>query len=154
MCTVHPTKSTDPESPPAHYITQLRSFALTDTPDVFCKGASALRNARDWAEEQRNERIEVANGKVKDMPKETSTLESSGHSMLSQSTDGPATMNSETWADERAQDMSEGSSFSKTRLKRGLAKRHSRLVSKKRPKNGYSGADGRSDSSARCSQNG
>jgi len=152
--TVHPTQPADPERSPEYYMTQLRSFALTDTPDVFRKGASALRNARDWAEEQRNELIAAANGRVIGVLKETSTLESSGHSMLSQSTNGPATLESETSADELAQDMSEGSSFSNKRLKRGSSKRHSRLVQKKRPKKGYSRADGRSDSSARNSQNG
>ena len=152
--TVHPTQPTDPERSSEYYMTQLRSFALTDSPDVFRKGASALRNARDWAEEQRNELIAAANGKVIGVPKEASTLESSGHSMLSQSTNGPATLESETSADELARDMSEGSSFSNKRLKTGSSKRHSRLVQKKRPKKSYSRADGRSDSSARNSQNG
>ena len=47
-------------------MTQLRSFAMTDTPDTFRQGASALRNARDWAEEKRKELIAAANGKVPD----------------------------------------------------------------------------------------
>lgn len=73
--------------------------------------------------------------------------------MGSQSTNGPATLESETSADELAQDMSEGSSFSNKRLKRGSAKIHPRLDPKKRAKKGYSGASGRSDSSLRHSQN-
>lgn len=152
--TIHPSKPTDPGNPPQYNMTQLRSFALTDTPDVFRKGASALRNARDWAEQQRNELIAAANGRVIGLPKETSSLESSGHSMQSQSTNGPAALASETSADELAQDMSESSSHSHKRLKRGSAKRHSRLAGKKRPKKGYSSADVRSGESARCSQTG
>ena len=145
--TIHSTKPTDPDSSPEYYMTQLNSFAMTGTAGRFREGASAFRNARDWAEERRNEIITTANGRLKGMPRETSTLESSGHSMQSQSTNGPAALESETSADELAQDMSEGSSFSHKRLKRGSAKRHSRLGPKKCPKKGYSGADGRSDSS-------
>ncbi|KAL9131050.1 MAG: hypothetical protein Q9217_000936 [Psora testacea] len=32
--------------------TQLRSFAMDDTPDTFRQGATALRNARDWVKEK------------------------------------------------------------------------------------------------------
>lgn len=94
----------------------------------------------------------TANGRLKAMPRETSTSESSGHSLRSQSTKRTATLESEISAEELAQDMSEGSSFSNKRLKRGSAKRHSGLDSKKRPKNGYSEASGRSDSSLHRSQ--
>lgn len=152
--TIHPTKPTDPGTSPEYFMTQLNSFAMTGTAERFREGASAFRNARDWAEERRNELITTADGRFKEMPRETSTLESSGHSLRSQSTNRPATLESETSADELAQEMSEGSSFSNKRLKRGSAKRHSGLDPKKRPKKGYSGASGRSDSSLRRSQNG
>lgn len=115
-------------------MTQLRSFALTDTPDVFREGASAFRNGRDWAEERRNELIAAANGRVTGIAREISTLESSDHSMLSQSTFAPVALESETSADELAQDMSEGPNLSQGRLKRGRDKRHSRTDSKKRKK--------------------
>ncbi|KAK2742687.1 hypothetical protein FQN57_005142 [Myotisia sp. PD_48] len=42
-------------------MTQLRSFAMTDNRETFQQGASAYRNLRDWAKEQRNEFIEAAN---------------------------------------------------------------------------------------------
>ena len=122
--TVHPTKPTDPGNSPEYYMTQINSFAMTGTAGRFREGASAFRNARDWAEERRNELITTANGRLKRMPKETSTLDSSGHSMQSQSTNGLAALESETSADELAQDMSEGSSYSRKRLKRGSAKKH------------------------------
>ncbi|KAL8700904.1 MAG: hypothetical protein Q9201_005199 [Fulgogasparrea decipioides] len=152
--TIHTTEPTDPDKSPGYYMTQLRSFAMTDTAGSFREGASAFRNARDWAEEQRNELIITANGRLKGMGRETSTLESSAHSMQSQSTNGPTALESETSADELAQDISKGSSFSNKHLKRGSARRRFRLDPKKRPKKGYSGADGRSDNSSRCSQNG
>ena len=152
--TMHSTQPTDPENSPEYYMTQLGGWALTGSSGQFREGARAFRNARDWAKEQRNELIATANSRVTSIPKETSTLESSGHSMLSQSTNGPAILESETSADELAQDMSEGSSSSNKHLKRGSAKSHSRLDPKKRPKKAYSGADGRSGSSARYSQNG
>lgn len=79
-------------------------------------------------------------------------LKSSDNSMLSQSTAASIALESETSADELVQATSEGLSLSQGRLKRGRDKRHFRTDSRKRKK-GYLGADGRSDSSARCSQN-
>lgn len=152
MYTTHPEPSTDPDNSTEYHMTQLGGWALTGSNRQFREGASAFRNGRDWAEERRNELIAAANGRVTGIAREMSTLESSDHSMLSQSTAAPVALESETSADELAQDMSEGPSLSQGRLKRGRDKRHSRTDSRKRKK-GYSGADGRSDSSARCSQN-
>ncbi|OJD23055.1 hypothetical protein ACJ73_05590 [Blastomyces percursus] len=42
-------------------MTPLRSFAMTDNPDTFRSGACAYRNARDWAQEPRDEFIKSAN---------------------------------------------------------------------------------------------
>lgn len=83
---------------------KLRGWLLTDTPESFRQGAGAFRNARDWAKEQRDRLIAAANGRVTDMPKEASTLESSSHSMT-QSTIEPAGLESETSADELSQDV-------------------------------------------------
>ncbi|CZT08331.1 uncharacterized protein RCO7_08257 [Rhynchosporium graminicola] len=49
------------EDGPRYHMTQLRSFAMTDTVETFREGASALRNARDWAMEQREQVISTAN---------------------------------------------------------------------------------------------
>jgi hypothetical protein len=57
--TIHPTSS--PEERPEYHMTQLRSFAMTDTVDTFRQGATAYRNLRDWAKEQREEAIRQAN---------------------------------------------------------------------------------------------
>lgn len=143
--TIHPTKPTDPGNPPDYNRTKIEGYDLTGSRENFLQGSRSFRNARDWAKERRNELITIANGKLKGMPRETSTLKSTGHSMQSQSTNGPAASESETSTDELAQDMSEESSFSNKRLKRGLAKRNSRLYPKKRPKKSYSKADVRSE---------
>ena len=50
--------------PIEYRMTQLRSFAMTDAPDAFRPGAGALRNARDWAREKREELINAANDKA------------------------------------------------------------------------------------------
>ena len=62
----HPTPSNDPQNPIEYRMTQLRGWKMTDTPETFRQGASALRNARDWAKEKREELIIAANGKVSD----------------------------------------------------------------------------------------
>ncbi|KAK3167059.1 hypothetical protein OEA41_010184 [Lepraria neglecta] len=64
--TTHPTASGSPTNPTEYRMTQLRSFAMTDAPDTFRQGAGALRNARDWAKEKREELITAANGKALD----------------------------------------------------------------------------------------
>ena len=69
-------------------MTQLRGWLLTDTPGTLRQGVGAFRNARDWAEEQRDRLIASANGRVIEMPRDASTLEPSTHSM-SQSTINP-----------------------------------------------------------------
>ncbi len=151
MFAIHQTQPIDPENPPEYYMTQLRSFAMTDTAERFREGAGAFRNARDWAKTQRDELIAVANCRVSGMPKETSTLESSTHSM-SQSTIEPVAPESETSADERSQDVGRGSSLSNKRLKRELEKRSSNSDLKIHPKKSYSGVNSRSRSRGRLSQ--
>lgn len=93
--TVHPTQAIDPEDPPEYHMTQLRSMSLTDTPESFRRGASAFRNARDWAKEQRDKLIAAANSRVTHMPTENSTLDPSSHRM-SHSTREPVLMESQT----------------------------------------------------------
>ncbi|EEQ89659.2 uncharacterized protein BDCG_04779 [Blastomyces dermatitidis ER-3] len=44
LYTTHVSKSDNPDSRPEYFMTQLRSFALTDTSEAFRQGASAYRN--------------------------------------------------------------------------------------------------------------
>ncbi len=101
--TTHPTPSNDPQNPIEYRMTQLRGWKMTDIPETFRQGASALRNARDWAKEKREELIIAANGKVPDM--EHSDLVSSTQSFVSLSSNEAAHPESETSADELALDV-------------------------------------------------
>ena len=67
MYTSHPAQPNGPGSRSEYYMTQLRSFAMTDTAETFRQGATAFRNVRDW-KEQRDEAIRWANERVNDMP--------------------------------------------------------------------------------------
>ncbi|KAK3169673.1 hypothetical protein OEA41_009057 [Lepraria neglecta] len=100
--TTHPTASESPTNPTEYRITQLNSFAMTGNPETFRQGAGALRNARDWAKEKREELIAAANGKVPDA--EYSDLVSSTQSFTSQPSNEPTRPESETSADELALD--------------------------------------------------
>ncbi|KAL2372402.1 hypothetical protein RJZ57_003147 [Blastomyces gilchristii] len=57
LYTTHVSKSDNPDSRPEYFMTQLRSFALTDTSEAFRQGASAYRNGRDWAKEIRDDEL-------------------------------------------------------------------------------------------------
>ncbi|KAI1909470.1 hypothetical protein LOZ65_006519 [Ophidiomyces ophidiicola] len=61
MYATHISKPDDPDGRPEFIMTQLRSFALTDTSEAFRQGASAYRNGRDWAKETRDTLIRAAN---------------------------------------------------------------------------------------------
>jgi hypothetical protein len=59
--TSHPIQPTSPGGQPEYCMSQLRSFAMTDTAETFRQGATAYRNAREWTKEQRDEAIKQAN---------------------------------------------------------------------------------------------
>jgi hypothetical protein len=84
LFTTHPIPSTNPKIPVEYCMTQLKGWDITGDPDTFRQGASALRNARDWAREERRELITAVNDKMLDM--EHQGLDLSGGSFLSQST--------------------------------------------------------------------
>ena len=100
LYTMHPTPSPDLENVSEFRQTQLKGWIMTDDPDSFRQGATALRNARDWAQEKREELIAAANGKA--LNAESSELDSSTHSFLSPSTDGIIDQDSDTSTDELA----------------------------------------------------
>ena len=99
LYTTHRAPSTHPNRDYEYRMTQLRGWDMTDNPDTFRQGAGALRNARDWAEEKREELVTAANAKALN-----STLDSSTQSFVSLSSDGSAHLESETSADELALD--------------------------------------------------
>ncbi|KAJ9656080.1 hypothetical protein H2201_008652 [Coniosporium apollinis] len=64
MYTTHPTQPAEPDGNPNYHMTQLRTFAMTNTLETFRQAAGAFRNARDWAKEQRDDAIAAANRKA------------------------------------------------------------------------------------------
>ena len=60
---VHTLPPTGAGGQTQYVLCQLRSFAMTDTPETFRAGATAYRNLRDWALERLDEVIEKANNK-------------------------------------------------------------------------------------------
>lgn len=98
--TTHPTASESPTNPIEYRMTQLRSFAMTDATDTFRQGAGALRNARDWAKEKREELITAANRKALALGQ--SSLVSSTDSFISLSSNETTHPESETSTNELA----------------------------------------------------
>ncbi|EER36397.1 conserved hypothetical protein [Histoplasma capsulatum H143] len=61
---LYATHLTEPEGigcRPEYIMTQLKGWSMTSDPGTFRHGASAYRNARDWAKEKRDEFIRAAN---------------------------------------------------------------------------------------------
>ncbi|EFE33524.1 uncharacterized protein ARB_07469 [Trichophyton benhamiae CBS 112371] len=70
LYTTHPTAPRESDGRPEYIMTSLRSFAMADSLDTFRGGATAYRNARDWAKEQRDEFIKSANERHTQAPSE------------------------------------------------------------------------------------
>jgi hypothetical protein len=71
MYTSHITQSGIPEDRSEYHMTQLRSFAMTDTVDALRQGIGAYRNLRDWAKKQRDVHIKQANERAALVESET-----------------------------------------------------------------------------------
>jgi hypothetical protein len=76
----------DPQFLPL-YMTQLRSFSLTDTADAFRQGASWYRNGRDWAKEQRDDAIRHINEQATRDPIEVTAVNASFSTVCQTSSD-------------------------------------------------------------------
>ncbi|KAF2806039.1 uncharacterized protein BDZ99DRAFT_490458 [Mytilinidion resinicola] len=61
MYTSHPAQPTSAGGGPEYYVTQLNTWGITGNPESFRQGATAYRNARDWAKEQIDKAIQQAN---------------------------------------------------------------------------------------------
>ena len=102
MHTTYPTVSENPANLTEYRTTHLNGWYMIGNPDNFRQGARALRNARDWAKEKRDELIAAVNSKVRDA--EQSGLVSSTQSFLSLSNE-PTHLESDSPADELALDV-------------------------------------------------
>ncbi len=101
--TIHPTRSNDVQNLTEYRMTQLNGWKMTGNPEACRHGANALRNARDWANEKREELIVAANCKA--LNTEHSDLVSSTQSFVSRSSNEAIHPESETSADELALDV-------------------------------------------------
>lgn len=90
-----------PEGPgtqPHYFMHQLSGFFMTGSKDAFLQGATAFKNARDWARESRNTAITHANslaaaciegdGEEEIEAESTPTLQSFGYSTLGEEENG------------------------------------------------------------------
>ena len=104
LYTIHPTRSTRSKMLSEYRMTRLRVMTqvwdMADNVEIFRQGATALRNARDWAQEKRKELVAAANGKA--LNADTSEFDSSTHSDLSPSTNENVNEESNTSTDEPA----------------------------------------------------
>ncbi|KAF3484297.1 uncharacterized protein GIQ15_03621 [Arthroderma uncinatum] len=61
LYTTHPTAPRESDGRPEYIMTQLNAWSMVGNADGFRHGASAYRNARDWAKEQRDDLIKSVN---------------------------------------------------------------------------------------------
>lgn len=64
MYTISRSGLPDTEDHPEYYMHQLNAWSLTGNIEAYRQGITAFRNARDWAEEQRNKAIASANSVI------------------------------------------------------------------------------------------
>ncbi|KAF3480819.1 uncharacterized protein GIQ15_06166 [Arthroderma uncinatum] len=86
LYTTHLTPPQESNGRPEYIMTQLKGWSMTSDPETFRKGASAYRNARDWAKEQRDNFIKAANER---RPEPQSDAPSSEHEATSEATAVP-----------------------------------------------------------------
>lgn len=139
LYTTHLTPSRDSELPIEFRMTHLDSFAMTGNLDAFRQGATALRNARDWAKEQRDLLIAKANSKFQlAVP---SDLISPAQSFQSQLVDEGVIAGSDTSVGDRADhtepDARPERSVTEVQSSRSSSRRSRKRAIRKRSKIGY-----------------
>lgn len=150
MYTTHPTPSGDPTNPTEYRMTQLNGWHMTGNPDTFRQGASAFRNARDWAEEKRKELIAAANAKVPYT--EHLDLVPSAQSLVSLSSNVATHLESETSADELPLKIDIRASLMQGTLGRARPNRLAKVLSERRSKKSAFGVIKKSHKSSRRAQ--
>ncbi|KAF2690374.1 hypothetical protein K458DRAFT_474582 [Lentithecium fluviatile CBS 122367] len=73
MYTSHVVMPASPGGRIEYHMHQLKGWSMTGDPETFRQGAGAYRNARDWAEQQRDEAIMRANARANSVEAEAST---------------------------------------------------------------------------------
>ena len=120
MYTSHLEPSPNPKDPPTFYMNQLGGWALTGSAETYREGVTAFRNARELAQQKRDQVIAAANGRFAMIPHQTTSLETSEDSISSGPTTDPAILESETSADELSQDMHDNHPFPRKRPRRNI----------------------------------
>jgi hypothetical protein len=77
MFTSHPSQPASPGDRCEYYMSQLNTWGMTGNIQTFRQGATAYRNARDWAKEQREEAIRRANKRAGECQAETLAVDTS-----------------------------------------------------------------------------
>ncbi|KAL9615693.1 MAG: hypothetical protein Q9160_009334 [Pyrenula sp. 1 TL-2023] len=77
MYTTHPSAPISPGGQPEYHMNQLSSWAMTGNIETFRQGATAYRNARDWAKSKRDELIKTANERAASLQQDASYESSS-----------------------------------------------------------------------------
>jgi hypothetical protein len=78
-------------------MTQVKAYVLTNDPESFRQGATAFRNARDWAKEQRDALITAANERARSAAGHVHTLsDSNGPVAESESSAGAGCLHTES----------------------------------------------------------
>lgn len=129
LYTCHPTQPTSPGGRPEHCMTQLRTFAMTNSAESFRQGATAYRNARDWTKEQRDEAIRRANEVADDSQVETLVVDASFRVVPGCRTDSQTSLNknSNTTADPPESESSTDELALDYKLPAKRLRRHSKL---------------------------
>ena len=104
MYATHPGPAANDAGEPQYYMTQLDTYALTGNMNGFRSGVSAYRNAREWAQQQRDDLIASANCVARRQSTETRSFNTSGNDSKVSSAVVEEPSGSETSADELALD--------------------------------------------------
>jgi hypothetical protein len=83
MYTSHVAPPSTAGDRPEYHMHQLKGWYMTGDPDTFRQGARAYRNARDWAEQQRDEAIMRANEKANSIEAEAPPSDTTASPALS-----------------------------------------------------------------------
>ena len=150
LYTIHPTLPEGSTDSTEYRMTQLNSWSMTGNPDTFRQGASAFRNARDWAEEKRKELITAANGKVLDT--EHLDVVPSAQSLVSLSSNVATHLESETSADELPLNIDIRASLMQGTLGRARPNLLAKALSERRSKKSAFGVIKKSHKSSRRAQ--
>lgn len=87
-----------------YFMTELKAYGMTSDPETFRKGAAAYRNAREWAQEQRDNFITNANAAALRMSADRVSVSRTEVTADASSTAAGGSFVSETSADELASD--------------------------------------------------